>query len=96
MTTRRFKAAEGRHVTMPQGLATGPGATTMRLEPGDSVDLDGDRCQAFQRFIAGRLRAGDLTEEAAEGELAVVTRDVPEIAAGRPMELPTAPKGASK
>lgn len=61
--SRRFRVPDGRHVVLPQELLSGPGATNMRLEPGAIVDLDEARCQRHQRYIAGRVRAGDLIED---------------------------------
>lgn len=60
--TRRFRVVTT--LVPPQSLLAGPGATNMRLESGAIVDLDADRCALHQRFIAGRLRAGDIVEDA--------------------------------
>lgn len=60
---RHFRVPDGRTVTLPQGLQAGPGATNMRLDPGAVVTLDDAACNGeHSRFIAGRLRAGDLEE----------------------------------
>ncbi len=88
MTIRRFKLAEGRHLTMPADLMVGPGVTTMRLVPGDVFDLDAEVCQAQQRFISGRLRAGDLVELEVKGDRAVVVREPVAPSAPPVMELP--------
>jgi hypothetical protein len=50
------------HLTMPLELLAAPGAEYHRGEPGSIVEIDAERCKAFDRFIRGRLRAGDLTE----------------------------------
>lgn len=60
--TRTFRACEGRTVTLPASVKAGPGATTMRLDPGCVVTLTDGECVQNARFIAGRLRAGDLEE----------------------------------
>lgn len=60
--SRTFLVQPGRTVTLPQGLAAGPGATNMRLPPGAVVTLDDAKCVEFGRFIAGRERAGDWRE----------------------------------
>jgi hypothetical protein len=62
MMPRHFRAREGRTITLPQGLAAGPGATNMRLTPGEVVTVDDDAATRHSRFINGRLIAGDLEE----------------------------------
>lgn len=57
---RRFKL--NTHLTMPLGLLAAPGAEYHRGEPGSVVEIDAARCDDFDRFIRGRIRAGDLTE----------------------------------
>jgi len=57
---RTFKATT--HLTLPQALQAGPGATHVRLAPGETVELDEAACAKESRFIAGRVRAGDLVE----------------------------------
>lgn len=59
---RRFRAREGRTVTLPQGLYAGPGQTNMRLDPGAIVTLEDDAIQRHERYVNGRVRAGDLEE----------------------------------
>lgn len=67
--TRTFRACEGRTVTLPASVKAGPGATTMQLKPGCVVTLTEDECVQNARFVAGRLRAGDLEElSAADAE----------------------------
>lgn len=60
---KAFRVAEGRTVTLPQGLRAGPGATNMRLAEGAMVvlDLSGDRAQ-FGRFVNNRKTVGDWEE----------------------------------
>jgi hypothetical protein len=58
--TRRFKFV--RHLTMPLELLAAPGAQYHLGEPGDEVDIDEERCRQFDRFLRGRVRAGDLIE----------------------------------
>jgi len=60
MTCRRFRL--NTHLTMPLELFSGPGTTYAMHEPGDVVALDGERCRVHDRFLRGRIRAGDLTE----------------------------------
>lgn len=57
---RRFRARN--MIVMPQGLITGPGATNMRLDPDQIVELTPDAIQRHERFVSGRVRAGDLEE----------------------------------
>lgn len=67
--SRSFRAKT--HLTLPQGLLAGPGATSMQLEPGSVFTAEDPAAVQFQRFINGRLRAGDLEEvELADGLLA--------------------------
>ena len=60
MKARTFRAAT--HLTLPRSLKAGPGATDIKLAPGDVVEIDSERCIAEARFIAKRLRFGDLVE----------------------------------
>ena len=57
---RRFRL--NTHLTFPIQLLAGPGASYHRAEPGHVVEIDGQRCKAHDRFLRGRIRAGDLTE----------------------------------
>lgn len=67
---RRFRAGEGRVLTLPQGLKAGPGATNMRLAGDQIVDLDWDDpvVRSHQRFVAIALGNGDLVELEATDE----------------------------
>jgi hypothetical protein len=56
---RYFKVAAGRVVIPPRGLLTGPGATHLRFGEGDVLELEAGK---VDRFIRGRVRAGDLVE----------------------------------
>ncbi len=60
MSTRRFKL--NTHLTMPLDLHPAPGARHHRAEPSHIIELDVERCKSHDRFIRGRIRAGDLTE----------------------------------
>ncbi len=60
MSVRRFRACEGRTVTLPAAVTEGTGNT--RLDPGDIVDLETERLAPFGRFIANRVKLGDLVE----------------------------------
>jgi hypothetical protein len=60
VSTRRFKL--NTHLTMPLELLAAPGANYHRGEPGGIVEIDAERCKAYDRFIRGRIRAGDITE----------------------------------
>jgi hypothetical protein len=64
--TIRVRAAEGRVVVFPQGTVAGPGRTNLRLAGSEDVALEGaitgEMEVAFDAFVRGRLRAGDLVE----------------------------------
>jgi hypothetical protein len=60
MTTRRFKLTT--HLTFPLELYAAPGAAYHLAEPGDVIELCAERCLGFDRFLRGRIRAGDLVE----------------------------------
>lgn len=49
-----------RVIVLPLGLHPGPGATNMRLSPGDTFDTDASRDAAHRRFVRNRLKLGDL------------------------------------
>lgn len=57
---RRFKL--NTHLTMPLELLAAPVAEYHRGEPVSIVEIDAERCKAFDRFIRGRIRAGDMVE----------------------------------
>ncbi len=57
---RRFRALQV--LALPQGLHSAPGATNMRMNPGDIVTLDDDAARQHERYLNGRLRAGDFEE----------------------------------
>lgn len=59
---KKFRALPGRTIVLPQGLQAGPGATNMRLEPGQIVILEDASLVSHSRWIAGRLHMGDLEE----------------------------------
>lgn len=58
-STRKFKVAEGRVVVPPKSLLTAPGGKPARLEAGAELELP---ATSVNRFIRGRVRAGDLVE----------------------------------
>jgi hypothetical protein len=60
--TRTFLVSPDRTVTLPQGLAAGPGATNIRLPAGSVVELEESATVAFSRFVNKALRNGDWTE----------------------------------
>jgi hypothetical protein len=96
MSIRKFKIPAGRALALPHGLQTAPGAMTMRVNAHDIFELDSERCQQFQRFIAGRLRAGDLIELDANtpAELAPATAEatpLPPAPVVESMTIPTVP-----
>lgn len=69
--TRYFQVPEGRTLVMPQGVQIGPGASSMRYKAGGILVLEDAEVLTNQRFLSGRVRAGDLVElEAAVGEAA--------------------------
>lgn len=71
---RRFKIHT--HLTLPLDLLAGPGAAHNRCQPGDVIEPDAESCRRHDRFLRGRMRAGDLTE--LEGEpVAAPVRAVP-------------------
>lgn len=59
---RHFRTCPGRTLALPQNLIAGPGRTNMRMKPGDVITLDDASCVREQRFVNGRLRAGDWEE----------------------------------
>lgn len=61
---RRFKV--NTHLTFPIGLLSAPGANYLMSKPGSTVEIDEKRAAEFDRFLRGRVRAGDLTEIATE------------------------------
>jgi hypothetical protein len=63
MSTRTFTVAPGRALTLPKALMAGPGATHARFTGGQSFELPAER---VDRFVRGRLRAGDLIEGAVD------------------------------
>ncbi len=61
-------------LTLPQSLQVGPGATHVRVYPGENFALEEAKCTKESRFVNGRLRAGDLVEiTAAEYDAATAT-----------------------
>lgn len=95
---RRFRVPEGRVIVLPQGLLAGPGATNLRLDPGKTVDLEDDRCQQFGRYINGRLRAGDLVEDASAPDPDHASAAPPPAATADPvpMQIPEVPAPKKK
>ena len=61
---RRFQIPDGKHLTLPLSLYAAPGAKHHRMCDGDVVDLDFSKpnVQRHQRFIANRVKLGDLVE----------------------------------
>jgi len=60
LNTRRFKLHT--HLILPLDLLAGPGAAHNRCRPGDVIEPDAQSCRRHDRFLRGRIRAGDLTE----------------------------------
>lgn len=87
---RKFQVAEGREVSLPHGLQTAPGANTMRAKPGEILEIEAERCQAFTRFLNGRIAAGDLTEvnEPPSDAPRAIDRERPKTVE-KPFEIPT-------
>lgn len=56
---RYFQVQPGRVVIPPRGVVAGPGATNLRYEAGETLELPDEK---VDRFIRGRVRAGDLVE----------------------------------
>lgn len=75
MSTRSFRL--NTHLIIPIDLLAGPGAAHSRHEPGDVVELDVERCRVHDRFLRGRIRAGDLTEIEDAPAPALVQRPAP-------------------
>lgn len=69
MKIRRFKL--NTHLTFPIQLMAGPGASYHRAQPGHTVEISSARCAAHERFLRGRIRAGDMVELEAEPVTAV-------------------------
>lgn len=69
MKIRRFRIADDRHLVLPLGLQSAPGARHLRMHSGATIELDFDdpRVRLYQRFLANRIKLGDLIElDAAE------------------------------
>lgn len=60
MSIRRFSVPEGRMVTLPAELTEGNGNT--RVKGPETVDIDSSRIGVHSRFIANRIKLGDLVE----------------------------------
>lgn len=60
--TRRFRVGANRVVTLPLAIKPGPGRKNLRFLGGEEFELEVAKCNAEQRYLAGRLRAGDLEE----------------------------------
>lgn len=56
---RFFEVQPGRTVIPPRGVVAGPGATNLRYDAGETIELPADK---VDRYIRGRVRAGDLVE----------------------------------
>jgi hypothetical protein len=79
MTTRYFQVApptpgEARIVIPPKGILSGPGATHLRFQPGEVLEVPAER---VGRFIRNRVAAGDLVELTAVQAAAVTPRAEP-------------------
>ena len=85
---RHFRTCPGRTLALPQNLIAGPGATNMRMRPGDVITLDDAACVREQRFVNGRLRAGDWEELAELPADAAAPGTVP-----NPNAAPSGPMG---
>lgn len=57
---RRYRVPEGRMLTLPADLTEGTGNT--RVKGPETVDIDDVRLGVHARFIANRIRLGDLEE----------------------------------
>ncbi len=62
MTKKQKHYRAARALVLPQGLAPGPGATNMRLDPGDIFTVDDGPATTFGRFLNGRVHSGDIEE----------------------------------
>lgn len=60
MSIRRFSVPDGRMVTLPADLTEGNGNT--RVQGPETVDIDTSRIGVHARFIANRIKLGDLVE----------------------------------
>lgn len=75
---KKYRAKPERTIVLPQGLYAGPGATNMRLQPGQVVTLEDAALVSHSRWINGRVTMGDLeevdldTDEAVTDELVAV------------------------
>ncbi len=79
---RYFQVQPGRVVIPPQGLVAGPGATHLRFEAGETLELPTEK---VDRFVRGRVRAGDLVEvEKASPPKAKTSKPTPAPAADKP------------
>ncbi len=80
---RRFVVQKGRTVTLPAAMTEG--TDNARLDPESTVDLEASRCEPFGRFLANRVKLGDLVE---------VTYTEPPNAPPAPASSPTAAPAA--
>ena len=79
---RRFRVVPMRTVTLPRSTMVGPNATNVRFRGVGAPDRgDGDPTEfevvEVDRFIRGRVRAGDLIEITDEVEATTRVRDTP-------------------
>jgi hypothetical protein len=95
--SRTFRALN--HLTLPQGVLAGPGATNMRLDPGSVFTAEDGPAIAHSRFLNNRVRMGDLVELDAKPADAPAPKPVKSISAPatgeRHLELPERPKKES-
>ena len=61
----RYRVAEGRVITPPRGLVRDPTGESAHLEGGAHFDVDNENPEiaVFQRYLRGRVLAGDLVIE---------------------------------
>lgn len=70
---RRYQVPEGRMLTLPADLTEGNGNT--RVKGPETVDIDSARVGVHARFIANRVRLGDLMEVAYDANVPATAGD---------------------
>jgi hypothetical protein len=83
--SRTFRAIN--HLTLPQGVLPGPGATNMALKPGDVFTADDAAATRCSRFLNNRVTVGDLVE---------LDAPAPDAPAPEPVKSIGAPAGDAK
>jgi hypothetical protein len=64
-TITRYRVADGREVVLPRGLGRAPSGENARFTGGETFEVDDENPEhaSLQRYIRGRVRAGDIVIE---------------------------------